>query len=58
MGKHRLDERRRGLPLFGRRRRDDLLERALRECEGCGERVHVWADECRHCGSALELLAG
>ncbi|GDY30000.1 hypothetical protein [Gandjariella thermophila] len=57
MAKHRLEERR-GFPWFGRRRRDDLLERALRACDGCGERVHVWADACRHCGTELELLAG
>jgi predicted amidophosphoribosyltransferase len=57
MAKHRLEEQR-GFSWFGRRRRDDLLERALRECGDCGRRVHVWADACRHCGAALELLAG
>ncbi|MCP2261903.1 hypothetical protein LX15_005630 [Streptoalloteichus tenebrarius] len=48
---------RRALRLFPRRRRDDLLERSLRPCGGCGEQVHVFAETCRHCGHTLDLVA-
>lgn len=40
-----------------RRRHDDLLERSMRTCPGCDSDVHVFADVCRHCGGALEILA-
>ncbi|HEV7907309.1 MAG TPA: hypothetical protein VGP03_04135 [Pseudonocardiaceae bacterium] len=40
-----------------RRHHDDLLERSIRACPGCAADVHVFADVCRHCGVALELLA-
>lgn len=46
----------RGLRLF-KRREDDLYERSFRSCPGCHTDVHVFADVCRHCGGALELLA-
>ncbi|MBP2476485.1 hypothetical protein JOF53_005357 [Crossiella equi] len=42
---------------FRKREKDDLLERSLRPCAGCGEQVHVYAETCRHCGAGLELVA-
>jgi hypothetical protein len=59
MGKHRLSnmEERRGSRLFGRSRRDDLFERSFRSCGDCGADVYVLADDCRDCGSQIELRA-
>ncbi|GGM42698.1 hypothetical protein GCM10012275_12060 [Longimycelium tulufanense] len=54
---HPVGALRRALRLFPRRRPDDLLERSLRPCDGCGEQVHVFAATCRHCGYSLELVA-
>ncbi|MEU4807081.1 hypothetical protein [Actinosynnema sp. NPDC023587] len=42
--------------LFRRRSADDLLQRSFRTCPGCAADVHVFAEVCRHCGGALELL--
>ena len=59
MGKHRLGkEGGRGPRLFGRRRDDDLFERSFRPCGHCGADVYVLQDDCRDCGSRLELRAG
>jgi hypothetical protein len=60
MAKHRISkEGRRGPRLFGGRPpRDDLFERSFRSCRQCGADVYVLADDCRGCGSRLELRAG
>ncbi|WP_447005725.1 hypothetical protein ACRAKI_04175 [Saccharothrix isguenensis] len=51
MSRHRAHRRR-----WFQRRRDDLLERSFRSCPACSEEVHVFAEVCRHCGGALELI--
>jgi hypothetical protein len=58
MAKHRLDEKEGRRRLFGRTSRDDLFDRSFRSCRHCGDDVYVLADDCRGCGSALELRAG
>jgi hypothetical protein len=55
MAKHRVTKERRGL--FGRSASDDLFERSFRSCRRCGEDVYVLADDCRGCGTSLELRA-
>lgn len=58
VGKHRVQKERTGRWFFGRRReRDSLFERSFRTCAGCGEDVYVLAQDCRECGSAVELVA-
>ncbi len=46
------------LSIFKRRERDDLFDRSFRPCAGCGADVYVLAEDCKDCGSALELRAG
>ncbi|MFC6092149.1 hypothetical protein [Saccharothrix lopnurensis] len=53
VSRHRARRRR----LFRRRPADDLLERSFRTCPRCSRDVHVFFDECRHCGGALEIGA-
>jgi hypothetical protein len=44
--------------LFGRRQDPDrLFERSFRTCEGCGGDVYVLAEDCRECGTAVDLVA-
>jgi hypothetical protein len=61
MGRHSLTPESRGvLSLFGGRRkqRDDLFDRSFQECVDCGADVYVLAEDCKDCGTALELRAG
>ncbi|MBB5891642.1 hypothetical protein [Kutzneria kofuensis] len=46
-----------GIHLFRRRRRDDLLERSFVSCTGCGQSVYVFAEQCRSCGDAVQVRA-
>ena len=57
MAKHRISkEGRRGL--FGRASRDDLFERSFKSCDQCGQDVYVLADDCRGCGTRVEVGVG
>ncbi|WP_460393650.1 hypothetical protein [Actinophytocola sediminis] len=58
MGKHRvIKEGRRGL--FGRATRDDdLFERSFQACNRCGQDVYVLADDCRGCGTRVQVRVG
>jgi hypothetical protein len=47
----------RGIPLFRRRRHDDLLERSFVPCGGCGQSVYVFAEQCRSCGDMVQVRA-
>ncbi|WP_157440271.1 hypothetical protein [Actinokineospora inagensis] len=58
MGRHSLPPERGVLSIFKRRERDDLFDRSFRPCAGCGADVYVLAEDCKDCGSALELRAG
>jgi hypothetical protein len=57
MGRHSVAKDRTRPRLFGRQR-DDLFERSFRSCIRCGEDVYVLAEDCRECGTRLELRAG
>ncbi|MCP2273371.1 hypothetical protein [Actinokineospora diospyrosa] len=48
------------LSFFGGRgrQRDDLFDRSFRSCTDCGADVYVLAEDCKDCGTALELRAG
>ena len=57
MGKHRTSRER--SRLFGpRRQRDDLFERSFRSCVRCGEDVYVLAEDCRGCGTRMDIPVG
>jgi hypothetical protein len=58
VGKHREQKERTGRSwFFGRsRERDSLFERSFRSCEGCGCDVYVLAQDCRECGTAVDLV--
>ncbi len=61
MGRHSLPSESRGvLSLFGGRRsqRDDLFDRSFRSCSDCGADVYVLAEDCKDCGTSVELRAG
>ncbi|GAA0604780.1 hypothetical protein GCM10010174_21860 [Kutzneria viridogrisea] len=53
-----MSDSKRGIRLFRRRNRDDLLERSFVECADCAQPVYVFAETCRGCGHAVELRAG
>lgn len=55
VGKHR-QQRDRGWPFRRRNEPDVLFERSFRTCSGCGSDVYVLAEDCRECGTEVDLV--
>jgi hypothetical protein len=58
VGKHRQHKDRTGhMWPFGRRNEPDVLfQRSFRTCTGCGSDVYVLAEDCRECGTEVDLV--